>query len=153
MPHERPVTRSYATCLIHTCAMTHTHIHDSCDSFIYVPWLYKPHERPVTRWYATCLIHICTMSHTHIYDSYGSFIYVPWLYMTHERPMTPSYATWLVFCKKTNDFCQGRFVFKLFDIFKKKTWYHKLLLNAKFSYCGIEEGSVGFRGYGDSDIP
>jgi len=38
---------------------------------------------------------------------------------------------------------------------KQKTWYHKLLLNAEFSYCGIQEGSVarGFRGFGKSDIP
>jgi len=36
---------------------------------------------------------------------------------------------------------------------KQKTWYHKLLLNAEFSYCGIPEGSVEFSGFGDSDIP
>jgi len=36
---------------------------------------------------------------------------------------------------------------------KHKTWYHKLLLNAEFPYCGIQEGSVGFRGFGDSNFP
>ena len=36
---------------------------------------------------------------------------------------------------------------------KPKTWCHKLLLNAEFLYCGIREGSVGFLGFGDSDIP
>jgi len=36
---------------------------------------------------------------------------------------------------------------------KQKTWYYKLLLNAEFSYCGIQDGSVVFQGLGDSDIP
>jgi len=36
---------------------------------------------------------------------------------------------------------------------KQKTWYHKLLLIAEFEYCGIQDGSVGFRGFGGSDIP
>ena len=37
--------------------------------------------------------------------------------------------------------------------FEQKTWYHKLLLNAEFPYSGIQEGSVGLQGLGDSDIP
>jgi len=36
---------------------------------------------------------------------------------------------------------------------KQKTWYHELLLNAEFPYCGMWEGSVGFWGFGDSDMP
>jgi len=35
----------------------------------------------------------------------------------------------------------------------QKTWYYKLLLNAEFPYCRIQDGSVGFWGLGDSDIP
>jgi len=38
---------------------------------------------------------------------------------------------------------------------KQKTWYYKLLLNAEFTYCRIQDGSqaAGIRGLGDSDIP
>jgi len=36
---------------------------------------------------------------------------------------------------------------------KQKTWYHKSLLNAEFPHCGIQNSSVGFRKFGDSNIP
>jgi len=36
---------------------------------------------------------------------------------------------------------------------KPKTWSHKILLITEFAYCGIQDGSMGFRGFGDSDIP
>jgi len=36
---------------------------------------------------------------------------------------------------------------------KQKILYNKLLLNAEFPYCGIRKGTVGFFGFGDSDIP
>ena len=52
--------------------------------------------------------------------------------------------SWIQTCfdKKTSDFCQGRFVSKLFDIFKTKN----------LENCGIREGSVEFRGFGNSDV-
>ena len=38
--------------------------------------------------------------------------------------------------------CKGRFVSKLFDILKTtKKWYHDLLFNAEFPYCGIRKSS------------
>jgi len=112
-----PGTPSFAKFLINACAMTHTHIHDSYDSFIYVPWLYMPDERPVTRSYATCLIHICAMTHmTHSHMCHDCICHMndPWLldiHITHSYMCHDSYdssfhrimghimdlnATWLI---------------------------------------------------------
>ena len=36
---------------------------------------------------------------------------------------------------------------------KQKSWYHKSLLNPEIPHCGIQDGSVGFREFGDSNVP
>jgi len=90
-------------------------------------------------------------THIHVYVSVNMNTVHTYTHTTHTRILAHMYT--YVHSKNHSFLTKAGWYPNYLISSKQKTWYHKLLLSAQFLYYGIREGSVGFLGFGDSDIP